>query len=410
MRKRILCTLLALCLLVGMCPIFASAGGRSAYLVDMDGTVHHLAFRGDTGDGKTWSFDSGTETLTLNGYQGRCVFGILSKIVLADGSQNNLAGMYIENLGTDTSIEGSGSLTLKYDESLLDINQFKWGKIYPETFFYKDVMQAHVFPGVFAFAVQKTKGHPEHSNLYLNSNLALTGGIKEGENNTLALDANENYLIKMGGNTLQYYMVIAKTENGTPASYVHIAPAGSTPPTPSKPTVGGFGDVHEGDYYADAVVWAVKNGITNGIGDGKFGPGNSCTRGQIVTFLWNAAGKPEPKSASNSFADVKPDDYFYKAVLWAVENDITSGTGENSFSPSDSCTRNQAVTFLWRAEGKPSVAAGNAFSDVESGSYYENAVNWAVANKITSGTSANKFSPGQVCTRGQIVTFLYRTK
>lgn len=179
-------------------------------------------------------------------------------------------------------------------------------------------------------------------------------------------------------------------------------------PIEPKPTVGGFNDVHEGDYYAEPVKWAVENKITSGTGDGKFSPGSSCTRGQIVTFLWRAAGEPEPAAAANPFADVSATDYYYKAVMWAVENNITSGTGEGKFSPGASCTRNQAVTFLWRAEGEPGVSAGNTFNDVESGSYYENAVNWAVANKITSGTGANKFSPGQVCTRGQIVTFLYR--
>ncbi len=185
--------------------------------------------------------------------------------------------------------------------------------------------------------------------------------------------------------------------------------------TPPKPTVGGFNDVYEGEYCADAVVWAVSEGVTNGIGGGKFGPGQSCTRGQIVTFLWNAAGKPEPTSTENPFADVAESDYFYKPVLWAAENNITGGTGTNAsgqavFSPGNTCTRAQAVTFQWRAAGEPSAGAGGKFTDVASGSYYEQAVNWAVENGITQGTTPTQFAPNKICNRGQIVTFLYRYK
>ncbi|ANU52911.1 S-layer homology domain-containing protein [Acutalibacter muris] len=171
---------------------------------------------------------------------------------------------------------------------------------------------------------------------------------------------------------------------------------------------GGFLDVKEQEYYCKPVLWAVENRITSGIGTGKFGPESSCTRGQIVTFLWRAAGSPSPKTATNPFTDVKPSDYYYKAVLWAVENNITSGIGNGKFGPGNSCTRGQAVTFIWRAAGSPNSATGNSFKDVAAGSYYEKAVNWAVANGITSGTSKTAFSPGKTCTRGQIVTFLYR--
>lgn len=186
----------------------------------------------------------------------------------------------------------------------------------------------------------------------------------------------------------------------------------SIPATP-KPTVGGFSDVYEGDYYADPVVWAVKNGITDGIGNGMFGPGQNCTRGQIVTFLWRAAGKPEPHTTQNPFADVQESDFFYKPVLWAVENNITTGTGTNKagqalFSPKATCTRAQAVTFQWRAAGKPTPGTSSKFTDVPSKSYYTDAVSWALENKITDGIGNGKFGPNNTCTRGQIVTFLYR--
>ena len=127
-----------------------------------------------------------------------------------------------------------------------------------------------------------------------------------------------------------------------------------------------------------------------------------------MTFLWRAAGSPDPVSSANPFSDVKPSDYFYKAVLWAVENNITSGIGGGRFGPGGACTRGQAVTFLWRAEKSPNASAGSLFSDVKSGSYYEKAVDWAVSKNVTSGTGNGKFSPDASCTRGQIVTFLYR--
>ena len=180
-------------------------------------------------------------------------------------------------------------------------------------------------------------------------------------------------------------------------------------PVPDPPTIS-FTDVKTGAYYAQAVAWAVENKVTTGTGGGKFSPENPCTRGQIATFLWNAAGKPEPKTTTNPFVDVNPGDYFYKPVLWAMENKITSGMDSTHFSPSKPCTRDQAVTFLWRSEGKPAATQASSFADVKAGSFYEAAVNWAVENKVTSGTSKNTFSPGQTCTRGQIVTFLYRTR
>ena len=171
-----------------------------------------------------------------------------------------------------------------------------------------------------------------------------------------------------------------------------------------------FTDVKKSDYYYDAVIWAVENGITAGTSATKFSPNATCTRGQVVTFLWRAAGQPEPNTKVNPFSDVKSSDYFYKAVLWAVENGITAGTGNGKFSPNAPCTRAQVATFLWRAEGEPDASGTNPFSDVKSSEYYYKAVLWAVENGITAGTSATKFSPNAACTRGQIVTFLYRAE
>ena len=167
-----------------------------------------------------------------------------------------------------------------------------------------------------------------------------------------------------------------------------------------------FADVPADAYYAKAVEWAVKKGITNGKANGLFGSNDPCTRGQIVTFLWRAAGSPEPKAMS-SFSDVSADSYYAKAVAWAVENGITTGTGDGKFSPDATCTRAQSVTFLFRAIGKL-VDSKAEFSDVLTDSYYANAVAWAVENGITNGIGDGLFGPDNSCTRAQIVTFLFR--
>ena len=169
-----------------------------------------------------------------------------------------------------------------------------------------------------------------------------------------------------------------------------------------------FADVPVDAYCYEAVKWAASEGITGGIGNNLFAPGLPCTRGQIVTFLWRAAGSPAPKSMS-SFADVAEDAYYAKAVAWAVENGITGGTGNGKFSPDATCTRAQAVTFLYRASGSPAVSGSAAFSDVAADAYYASAVKWAEKNGITGGIGGGLFGSGNNCTRGQIVTFLYRS-
>ena len=176
------------------------------------------------------------------------------------------------------------------------------------------------------------------------------------------------------------------------------------------PVVNPFTDVKTGAYYCDPVLWAVNHTpqITNGTGAGIFSPDATCTRGQVVTFLWRAMGCPEPTSASNDFVDVKPGDYFYKAVLWTAEKGITNGADASHFNPGGDCTRAHVVTFLWRAHEKPAAGNSNPFKDVAPGQYYTDAVLWAVSKDITNGIDASHFGPDNPCTRGQIVTFLYR--
>ena len=177
-----------------------------------------------------------------------------------------------------------------------------------------------------------------------------------------------------------------------------------------NPQTGVFVDVATGSYYEDAVDWAVENGITQGTDDTHFSPDGICTRAQAVTFLWRAAGSPKPETRTMPFTDVPAGSYYYDAVLWAVENDITKGTSDTTFSPNMTCTRAQIVAFLWRSEKSPAAGTANPFADVKSAAYYADAVLWAAKKDITKGTTNTTFSPDADCTRSQIVTFLWRCK
>ena len=176
-----------------------------------------------------------------------------------------------------------------------------------------------------------------------------------------------------------------------------------------RKTVAGFSDVFETDYYASPVQWAVQKQITNGTSRTTFEPNAMCTRAQIVTFLWRAAGSPSSfLTASKMFSDVTPGSYYEKAVSWALEKGITSGTGTHTFSPNSRCTRAEVTTFLWRLKGCPAATSANPFKDISASKYYSEAVLWAVREKITAGTDPTHFSPYEPCTRCQAVTFLQR--
>ena len=207
-------------------------------------------------------------------------------------------------------------------------------------------------------------------------------------------DAGNNYKITYVNGTLT-------------VSRRHSSPSSTTPdPEPTPDDSNSFSDVPANAYFADAVKWAVENGVTNGLTDTMFGPYASCTRAQIVTFLWRAAGSPEPKTMS-SFTDVPASAYYAKAVAWAVENGITNGMTETTFAPNATCTRGQSVTFLHRVLKGTASSSAN-FTDVKPDAFYADAVNWAVASDVTNGTSNTTFSPNADCTRAEIVTFLYR--
>ena len=225
---------------------------------------------------------------------------------------------------------------------------------------------------------------------------------------TLTAKADAGYTFKQwqvvtGGVTIKY------SKFTMPAGNVEVKAVfekNATPPP--APTVNPFVDVPEGSFYETAVLWAVEKGITAGTDATHFSPDGICTRAQAVTFLWRAAGSPAAKSAVMPFADVKAGSYYYDAVLWAVEKGITAGTDATHFSPDGTCSRAQIVTFLWRSQKSPAAGTANPFTDVKASAYYADAVLWAVKEDVTKGTTNTTFSPDANCTRAQIVTLIWR--
>lgn len=199
-------------------------------------------------------------------------------------------------------------------------------------------------------------------------------------------------------------------EDASTASKRTAGRAADANPSPDAKTASVFSDVAPSAYYYDAVQWAVQHGIASGTTADTFGPDDACTRAQTVTLLWRAAGSPAPKNRNNPFTDIQKDAYYYDAVLWAVERGITSGITADTFNPDATVTRGQVATFLYRNAGSPSVKGGAAFTDVQSDAYYYDAVAWVAERGITSGAEGGAFRPDAICTRGQIVTFLYRSK
>ncbi len=230
--------------------------------------------------------------------------------------------------------------------------------------------------------------------------------VREGRDQTFTITPDKGYAVsnvKIDGKSIGAVKSYTfENVSRTHTIEVIFMKANGTPQT------GVFVDVATGSYYEDAVDWAVENGITKGTDDTHFSPDGICTRAQAVTFLWRAAGSPEPETRTMPFTDIPVGSYYYDAVLWAVENGITKGTSDTTFSPNMTCTRAQIVAFLWRSEKSPAAGTANPFADVKSTAYYADAVLWAVKENITKGTTNTTFSPNADCTRAQIVTFLYR--
>lgn len=223
-----------------------------------------------------------------------------------------------------------------------------------------------------------------------------------------------SYLNGIGNDKDPYDFAMQTTPVQLKGITAKISSSATTPkPTPT-PTpgvtaekVGGFNDVVKTDYFAASVLWAVDKGITAGTSKTTFSPNSTCTTAQILTFLWRSQGSPEPTSKTNTFTDIKESDYFYKAALWAKENNIVS-RDSTAFNGNTPCTRSMAVLYIWRAAGFYAAEKHSNFTDVAATTIYAPAVDWAVEQGVTSGTSKTTFSPDTTCTRAQIVTFLYR--
>ena len=250
-------------------------------------------------------------------------------------------------------------------------------------------------------------GVPEEGNVTVTCDNGITVDSENGTysavlpNRTVSYTFTANY-----DESTNYTATSAKCEVSVTRRYSSPSTPVTPEPEPTPEETVKFADVSTSAYYYDAVKWAVENGVTDGLSATTFGPYESCTRAQIVTFLWRAAGSPEPKTAS-SFTDVPASAYYAKAVAWAIENGITNGMTETTFAPNATCTRGQSVTLLHRAL-KGTTSGSTNFTDVKSDAFYADAINWAVANNVTNGTSNTTFSPNADCTRAEIVTFLYR--
>ena len=242
----------------------------------------------------------------------------------------------------------------------------------------------------------------------VNGSISPTGNVsvREGRDQTFTITPNKGYAVakvlidsKNVGAVKSYTFENVKKNHTIEVVFMKAS---------GNPQTGVFVDVPEGSYYEEAVNWAVEKGITTGTDAIHFSPDGICTRAQAVTFLWRAAGSPAAKSAVMPFTDVKAGSYYYDAVLWAVENGITKGTSDTMFSPDATCSRAQIVTFLWRSQKSPAAGTANPFTDVKASAYYADAVLWAVKEDVTKGTTNTTFSPDANCTRAQIVTFIWR--
>lgn len=369
MKKRVVPMVLAVILAFSVLPTIAMAGG-GAWIREADGTEYNLNQGSHSGDG--WDWNEKTEVLTLNGFHGQAInFGYYGKkIVLAEGSNNTLSGgLYISpsrglaNEVHSVTVEGSGELIV----GGLSISEF-------------------------------------YGPVTIASPLQLTGGTETGSKEPLTLEYepyagahNATYAGYKGGTG---YPV---TENGDRAKYIRIAPADSDADAEASgsPGVSAFSDVPTGEWYANPVTWAVEKGITNGTSTNTFSPNQNCSHAQILTFLWRAAG--EPKSSATAPIALAGSEYYAGAIRWAAEK----GMIREGFNLNADCTRSDAVNYIWQAFDSPSTTDSN-FADVPANASYAKAVSWAVEAEVTNGTGNTTFSPDKVCSRGEIVTFLYR--
>ena len=345
-------------------------------------------------DGKTWSFDSDTGApantatayMTVNN-QG---YGVSNCIIFHPGSANvdSYEGVFTVDV-TGICTKSGSPAELHYQVDFFDITKCD-----------------HDYEAVSVAATCTEGGSTTYTCTFCGDSYTETvpalghdiGGWQTVKAPTCTADGLEQRSCSRCGLTEDRVLAAPGHDwQGT-----ECARCGGTRKTP-------FDDVVSGSFYEEPVAWAVENGITTGTSATTFSPDGQCQRAQVVTFLWRAFGCPEPRTAENPFGDVKETDFYYKAVLWAVEQGITNGLDAGSFGPYQPCNRAQVVTFLWRAQGSPASAGSNGFTDVQSGMWYEMPINWAVEQGITNGLSATEFGVSTTCNRAQIVTFLYRT-
>ena len=348
------------------------------------------------------------------------------KLTLKAGDTQTLSAA-VKHEGTEIK---DGSVTVTWASDNTDVATVEKGKITALAVGKARITAAVVengvtysdFCDVIVEARPSSSHHSSSSTTYYDVNAAVSGeggsvaaGTKRasrGTTVTVTATAASGYQVAQVSAVDKDGKTVSLTDKGDgvytfvmPASKVDVTARFAQVQKPEEKDP--YGDVSKDSYYYDAVKWAAETGVTTGVGDGLFAPEWVCTRGQIVTFLWRASGSPAPKATELPFTDVAADAYYAQAVLWAVEKGITNGTSETTFGPDQTCTRAHAVAFLYRMSGSPA-AAGSTFSDVAADAYYSAAVAWAVEKGITNGTSGTTFSPDDTCTRGQIVTFLYR--
>ena len=374
MKKRLLTLLLAALLLLSILPAAGAAGETRLY---------------------DWSFE---------------IFDRMNEL----RAQNGLSPLTMDETLLECSMIRGAELASNYSHTRPNGRQ--WYTVYPGTY---RAMGENIGYGYTSAqqAYDLWAGSRDHRENILNPEYTCCGvGMVRVGNTVYGVELfADSSCLKKAVSASQY---VSGGYSGNSGNGGAGSPTSSTPtPTNNQPstgysrptTVAGFRDVLSNSYYANAVQWAVNRRIVSGTGSSTFSPNQSCTRGEIVTLLWRAAGSPR-MYGSCPFRDVSTSDYFYQACVWAVRNGITYGTTSTTFSPNQICSRGEAVTFLWRNAGQPRVTRSSGFWDVPSDAYYATAVAWAHQNGIAEGTTFATFSPNLICTRAQIVLFIYRWK
>ena len=394
MKKRVLAVLLMVCMLLSMVPTVHAASSSEAHNV----YIATLTAGGNPVADKPTAKAGETVTITLNEEP---------DYVLDVWSYTGPSGVE-QTLETITFVMPDGDVWF----------EFGFRSIAPKS-------SIDVFVFLNGLHTGETVGTVSFSTLEPSANEEVTVGVYPAEGYALegyTCMATTKSVYWSGGEIREEIYSQLDFCSGNESSFIMPCAAALTfvfsfvpvsgvidPSTPDDSAENPFTDVAEGRFYYEPVMWAVDEGITTGATDTTFAPDQECTRGQVVTFLWRAAGSPEPTTTECAFTDVNPNAFYYKAMLWAVEKGITNGTSATEFSPNAECTRGQVVTFLWRAKGSTAPEeTDHSFTDVKSGAFYYNAMLWAVEKGITNGKSATTFEPGSTCSRGEVVTFLYR--